>query len=314
MQPSHTLSHSQAFPEMIPNAQVLQDMINKLQQENTALKAERTAVQNAYNTLVSRLTLNQPDQSILSDGFLNISLKSLPIATMPFLNVPPVLQLNQADYPKVQYWFEKDWKAFRMTAQGQASSTMAFIEDTNGRELASEKITNVLQTMWSIWHEFHTHRLIDAQTTWTSMSLQVKKAFCGELVQAFPELNFCKDSWKSDLLAKKHYSSFKQTWFMNRTDEKTNSATKRKTKSKVVEDADSPTGVRNVKHTKIDVFTAPDNSNDDGLQADSADMSSSSVDLASSNSVGPSISNTNNAPEVLISSSESLSTSSLLLS
>ncbi|KAI5998501.1 hypothetical protein F5J12DRAFT_895431 [Pisolithus orientalis] len=190
---------------------------------------------------------------------------------------------------------------------------MAFIEDANGQELVSKKITNVLQTMQSIWHEFCTHRLIDAQTTWTLMSLQVKKAFCGELVQAFPELNFCEDLWKSDLLAKKHYLSFKQTWFMNRTDEKTNSATKHKTKSKVVKDADSLTGVGNIKHTKIGVFMAPDNSNDDGLQADSADMSSSSVDLASSNSIGLSISNMNNAPGVLILFSESLSASSPLL-
>ncbi|KAI6002451.1 hypothetical protein F5J12DRAFT_783914 [Pisolithus orientalis] len=247
MQPSYTLSHSQAFPEMIPNAQVLQDMINRLQQENTALKAEHTAMQ---------LMLNQPDQSALSDGFLNISLKSLPITTMPFLN---------------------DWKAFCMTVQGQASSAMAFIEDANGQELASEKITNVLQTMQSIWHEFHTHGLVDAQTTWTLMLLQVKKAFHSELIQAFPELNFCKDSWKSDLLAKKHYLSFKQTWFTNRMDEKTNSTTKHKTKSKVAEDTDSQTGVRNIKCMKIDIFMAPDNRNDDGLQADSANMSSMPV-------------------------------------
>ncbi|KAI5998485.1 hypothetical protein F5J12DRAFT_784835 [Pisolithus orientalis] len=201
MQPSHMLSHSQAFPEMIPNAQVLQDMINRLQQENTTLKAECTAMQ---------LTLNQPDQSALSDRFLNISLKSPPITTMPFLNVPPVLQLNQADYPK-------DWKAIHMTVQGQASSAMAFIEDANRQELVSKKITNVLQTMWNY--------------------LDVDVAASQEGI----------------------------LWM----DEKTNSATKCKMKSEVVKDADSPTGVRNVKCTKINVFTAPDNSNDDGLHADS---------------------------------------------
>ncbi|KAI6153029.1 hypothetical protein BKA82DRAFT_10045 [Pisolithus tinctorius] len=199
MQPSHMLSHSQAFPEMITN------------QENTALKAECTAVQNAYNTLVSRLTLNQLDQSVSSDRILNISLTLPLITTMPLLNVPPILQLNQANYPK---------------------------------------------------------------TTWTLMLLQVKKAFHGELIQAVPELNFCEDLWKSNLLAKKHYLSFKQTWFMNRMDEKTNSATKHKTKSEVVEDTDLPTGVRNVKHRKTDIFTAPKNSNDDSLQVDSANMSS----------------------------------------
>ncbi|KAI6033720.1 hypothetical protein BKA83DRAFT_4486786 [Pisolithus microcarpus] len=240
---------------MIPNVQVLQETISGLQKENIALKAERSAVQNTYNTLVARLTVYQSDQSTSEDGPVNVKLRLAPITTIPLLNVPPVIQLNRVDYPRVRYWFEKDWKNFCMTAEGQECSTTAFIEDENGQELASEKISTILQTMHSIWHELRTHGLIDAQTTWSSMSLQVKKVFRGELVQMCPELNFCEDSWKSDLLAKKHYSSFKQTWFTKRSDEKLNSATKRKTKSEVAEDADLPTGLSNTKRTKRNVFT-----------------------------------------------------------
>ncbi|KAI5980988.1 hypothetical protein EDC04DRAFT_2617742 [Pisolithus marmoratus] len=225
---------------------------------------------------------------------------------MSLFNTPPVLQLNRVDYPQVRFWFEKDWKGFRMTAEGQECSTTAFIEDENGQELASEKISNILQTMQSIWHELRSHRQINAQTTWSSMSFQVKKVFCGELVQMCPELNFCEDSWKSDLLAKKHYSSFKQTWFMNKLDKKLNSTTKQKAKSEVVKDADSPTGLSNTKCTKINAFTGSYDTSGDGnvstdwpsLESNESSLSSGSkVSAASLSSSSPLLSQSHQDPD-----------------
>lgn len=193
-----------------------------------------------------------------------------------------------------------------MTAEGQDCSATAFIEDENGEELASGKISNILQTMRSIWHELRTHGLIDARTTWSSMSLQVKKVFRGELAQMCPELNLCEDSWKSDLLAKKHYSSFKQTWFTNKSDEKLNSATKRKAKSEAVEDADSPTGLSNTKRTKSNVFTGSNDTSGDGnvstdwpsLESNESSMSSGSkVSAASLRSSSPLLSWSHRDPD-----------------
>ncbi|KAI6037987.1 hypothetical protein EDC04DRAFT_2897003 [Pisolithus marmoratus] len=118
------------------------------------------------------------------------------------------------------------------------------------------------------------------------MSFQVKKVFHSELVQMCLELNFCEDSWKSNLLAKKHYSSFKQTWFMNKSDEKLNSATKRKVKSEVVEDADSPTGLSNTKHMKINMFTGSyDTSGDGNVSTDWPSLESNESSLSSGSKV-----------------------------
>ncbi|KAI6112796.1 hypothetical protein F5141DRAFT_1214107 [Pisolithus sp. B1] len=124
------------------------------------------------------------------------------------------------------------------------------------------------------------------------MSLQVKKAFRGELIQMCPELNFCEDSWKSDLLAKKHYSSFKQTWFTNRSDEKLNSTTKRKAKSEVAEDADSPTGLGNTKRMKRNMSTGPyDTSSDGDISIDWPSLESNESSLGSGSKVSaPSLS------------------------
>ncbi|KAI5983611.1 hypothetical protein EDC04DRAFT_3008298 [Pisolithus marmoratus] len=294
---SYAFPHSQGPAEKIPNVQVLQEMINGLQKENIALKAERSAMQNAYNTLVSRLTVHQSDP-IASEGPVDVTLQSAPIATMSLFNTPPVLQLNRVDYPRVRFWFEKDWKGFRMTAEGQECSATAFIEDENGQELASEKISNILQTMRSIWHELRSHGQINAQTTWSSMSFQVKKVFRGELVQMCPELNFCEDSWKSDLLAKKHYSSFKQTWFTNKSDEKLNSTTKRKAKSEVVEDADSPTRLSNTKCTKINAFTGSyDTSGDGNVSTDWPSLESNESSLSSGSKVSAGASGLSSAVE-----------------
>ncbi|KAI6000691.1 hypothetical protein EDD15DRAFT_2193240 [Pisolithus albus] len=266
--------------------QALQDTISGLQKENIALKAEKSAVQNAYNTLVARLTVYQSDQSTSEDGPVNVKLRSVPIPTIPLLNAPPVIQLNRVDYPRVRYWLEKDWKEFRTSAEGQGCSAMAFIEDENGRELTSEKTSNVLQTMRSIWHQLRNNGLIDARTTWSSMLHQVKKMFRGELVQMCPELNLCEDSWKSDFLAKKYYSSFKQTWFTNKSDEKLNSATKRKAKSEAVEDADSPTALSNTKCTKISMFTdSNDTSGDGNVSTDWPSLDSNESSLSSGSKV-----------------------------
>ncbi|KAI6040105.1 hypothetical protein EDC04DRAFT_2602747 [Pisolithus marmoratus] len=61
------------------------------------------------------------------------------------------------------------------------------------------------------------------------------------------------------MLAKKHYPSFKQTWFTNRSDERTANSTKHKVKTEtMVGDMVSPT----LKHAKIHLGSQSDNGND----------------------------------------------------
>ncbi|KAL4073138.1 hypothetical protein V8B97DRAFT_1916552 [Scleroderma yunnanense] len=96
--------------------------------------------------------------------------------------------------------------------------------------------TPLLNTMWKIWHKLCTHGLIDSHTTWSSMSLMTKKAFHIEVAWSHPDLNLCKDSWKVDALVKKHYSSFKKTWFTNKSDERITGSNKYKAKKEAIDD------------------------------------------------------------------------------
>ena len=52
------------------------------------------------------------------------------------------------------------------------------------------------------------------------MSLALKQALCSEIVKSHPETHLGEQAWKIDRLAKDNYSSFKQTWFTNKSEEK----------------------------------------------------------------------------------------------
>ncbi|KAI6014631.1 hypothetical protein EDC04DRAFT_2608983 [Pisolithus marmoratus] len=216
-----------------PELHYLKENISKLQLENIALKAEQNAVQNAYNTLVARLSVTGSDlHTSPEDGTIKTTLQSAPVATMPLLNADPPPQLNQANYPKTCSWTEEEWKRWCMTPEGQCSNLQTlFLEDDAGQPLSNARVTSILQGMHGIWHGFHKCGAIDAETTWASMPLTVKNTFWIEITHAFPELNLCADSWKSDMHAKKHYPSFKQMWFTNRSDERTANSTKHKMKT-----------------------------------------------------------------------------------
>ncbi|KIK15069.1 hypothetical protein PISMIDRAFT_16790 [Pisolithus microcarpus 441] len=231
---SPLLAFNQGIAEMSskPDLQYLKETINKLQVENVLLRAEWNAVQNAYNTLVAQLSVIGPDSCTPQDDCaIKTVLRPAPIATMPLINADPLPQLNHTDYPKTRSWTEEEWKGWCTTPEGQCSNLQtSFLEDDTGRPLPNTRVTHILQAMRGIWHGFRKHGAIDGQTTWASMPLMVKNTFRIEITRAFPELNLCADSWKSDMLAKRHYPSFKQTWFTNKSDEKTVNSMKRKVK------------------------------------------------------------------------------------
>jgi len=51
------------------------------------------------------------------------------------------------------------------------------------------------------------------------MSASAKWSFRDEVTRACPELNLGEDLWKSDMIGRKHYGAFKQSWFTNKTDD-----------------------------------------------------------------------------------------------
>ena len=49
------------------------------------------------------------------------------------------------------------------------------------------------------------------------MPLSMKKVFHAKLANTYTELTLCKDSWKTDQLAKANYLLWKQDWFTKKS-------------------------------------------------------------------------------------------------
>jgi len=218
----------------------------------------------SYYALIGQLnrsTTSGSDEA--SSTAIDVTLRAwAPIQTDSFLNPAATPQLKADDYPLVRFWTEKKWNAWKESDAGQASTSKhLFLEDDSGRPLPEARVTSILSNMRDIWHEFRRRKLIDANVTWKSMSLIVKKTFRAEIIKSFPELNLCEDTWKVDQLAKRHYASYKQTWFTNKSDEKPTSGGKRKMKvesdtNDMIDSADIDMAERSAKRVKTRERTA----------------------------------------------------------
>ncbi|KAG9309553.1 hypothetical protein JVU11DRAFT_10531 [Chiua virens] len=185
------------------------------------------------------------------------------IAPTSFLsNVQAPPQLKVQDYPTVRFWTESQWKHWNESAEGQLSKqtdrthNTRFLEDLNSIWLDATRVAKILDCMRDIWHGFRLRNAIDATTTLKTMSHDLKTFFCNEMVKSHPETNLGEGAWKIDRLAKDHYSSYKQTWFTNKSKEKL--ALKRKVKLEMI-DAEGSTASREhpAKHSKREC-TSPD--------------------------------------------------------
>ncbi|KAI5988651.1 hypothetical protein F5J12DRAFT_898148 [Pisolithus orientalis] len=170
------------------------------------------------------------------------------ILLLPNLHLPPapLPHCDRSAYKKVQFWTEKEYKDWKATAEGQAvmsKSQTAYLEDKDGKQLPKKHVSKILLTMCEIWHNLCCQGQIDANMTWTSMPLSIKKIFRTEIAGAHGKLALCKDSWKADNLAKQYYVSCKQTWFTNKD--------KKSIPSKCKADAKLETIDVDNKHTKV---------------------------------------------------------------
>ncbi|KAI5987342.1 hypothetical protein F5J12DRAFT_898543 [Pisolithus orientalis] len=179
--------------------------------------------------------------------FLNVSMQGTPL--LPNLHLPPapLPHCDRSAYKKVWFWTEKEYKDWKATVEGQAiisKSQTAYLEDEDGKQLPEKHVSKILSTMHEIWHDLCCQGQINANMTWTSMPLSIKKIFCTEIASAHHELALCEDLWKADNLAKQYYVLYKQTWFTNKD--------KKSIPSKCKADAKLETTDIDNKHTKVD--------------------------------------------------------------
>lgn len=116
------------------------------------------------------------------------------------------------------FWTERQWKIWKKTPEAIARKFLpVYLEDKDGNQLHDDRIGKIKSTMYEVWQDLRSEGHIDAQMTWASMPLTMKKSFLWELANTFMELNYCKNLWKVDAHAKAIYLSWKQTWFTKKS-------------------------------------------------------------------------------------------------
>ena len=81
-----------------------------------------------------------------------------PTSILSNVQVPP--QLKVQDYLAVRFWTESKWKQWNESAEGQLSKqsdrthNTRFLEDLNGIQLDTIRVTKILDCMRDIWHGF----------------------------------------------------------------------------------------------------------------------------------------------------------------
>ena len=135
-----------------------------------------------------------------------------------------LVQLNQADYPRVKFWERNAWNKTdaaladidvdsNVTERGPARQaqgvnvSFTFVEDKYGVCLNGYAIRDINATAREIWQELK--RRGKAPKTWlTGASTSIKNFYRTEMYQRHEELRFCQNHWKVDFIASHSYSGW----------------------------------------------------------------------------------------------------------
>lgn len=130
-------------------------------------------------------------------------------------------ELNQRDYPMVNFWRLQDWKdseAREELAERKSNPKGAvqaskginvatlYIEDEDGNPITGYQATEMRSVAYHIFQELVARKI--APLTWGIIRGPASKYYHREMNAAFPILGLCTNRWKGDKLASKIYSSW----------------------------------------------------------------------------------------------------------
>jgi hypothetical protein len=158
---------------------------------------------------------------------------NLAITSMSASNLPRDQPLSHNDYPKVCFWFKKDWvnrkkeksgitrlsqsNASRMTEQnkGRAPSglnvSLRYVEDEHGVVIDGFRASDMRKFARSIWNQLHGAG--KAPRSWGKADLDVAAHYRHEMRRHFPELGLCEFDWKAEQLATDNYPNWASNIF-----------------------------------------------------------------------------------------------------
>jgi hypothetical protein len=134
--------------------------------------------------------------------------------------------LNEADYPKVQYWHRSQWLEHQKEKKGLSSGvstdlqarrgnsraaqginvTMLFVENDQGQPIDGRRASAIRSLANNVFQQLKNHG--SAPSTWSQAGNDIKKHYNSEMETQFPELQLCADHWKAQSIATLTYPSW----------------------------------------------------------------------------------------------------------
>ncbi|KAJ7699795.1 hypothetical protein B0H14DRAFT_2648982 [Mycena olivaceomarginata] len=151
----------------------------QLRERNLVLQAENNVSQRNYDSLLSSLSATPrppPESSPLST----------PASTVP-RPIPPIIILEQSEYPEAKYWQQKLWSEKITRDQGRTSTTktplasknsLYFIANEHG-SASAHRINEARGITQSLYFEFKAENSLPS--TWGQAPLSIKNRFYAHL-------------------------------------------------------------------------------------------------------------------------------------
>ena len=142
-------------------------------------------------------------------------------------NVLSEQPLSPSDYPKVRFWFRRDWVNRKKEKSGitkvneplttgdkgrgpmGTNVTLRYVEDEHGTVIDGFRGGEMRKFARSIWGQLA--KAGKAPRSWGKAELDVAAHYRREMRRRFPELGLCEYDWKADQLATDNYPNWAST-------------------------------------------------------------------------------------------------------
>jgi hypothetical protein len=138
--------------------------------------------------------------------------------------------LRQEDYPKIKFWFKRQWTEFlndhpvnatsgpqargRSRAAQGINVSMQYVQLEDGTTISGDRATEIRKFARAIWVSFS--KTGAPPSKWGQADIQTRQQYVSGIESRFPELRLCDLEWKSDQIATDNYPSWYAHWLSKR--------------------------------------------------------------------------------------------------
>jgi hypothetical protein len=142
--------------------------------------------------------------------------------------------LRQEDYPRIKFWFKRQWTEFLIDhptnaisgsqSRGRTRSsqginvTMKYVELEDGTVISGDRANEIRKFARAIW--VSVSKTGTQPSKWGQADIQTRQQYLSAMGSRFPELRFCDLDWKIEQIATDNYPSWYANWLSNRDAQK----------------------------------------------------------------------------------------------